>query len=384
MDVEKRNAAGLSRGPWPWGVVGMALLVLGVEACITRHEAFTSLASAEHRFADRAAREARRYEILCFGDSQTKDGFIPRVFETRLGKRAINLSIPGSPSPSTYLLLRRALESGARPAAILVDYHAWLLQVDPRQRANVLAELGTLRDCVELSRAARDTCFLGELVTSRLLPSVRSRDEIRANLLAALRGEPSGPWQRMVAPARRNWLVNRGAQVMPRNPEAVTIAKFWDEAASYPDRWDCVPLDVTYVKRFLRLAAAERIPVFFLIPPRHPRVQANREKLGLDALYTRFVSKVTAGFPNVTVIDARRSSYDPSVFIDSSHFDRQGASDYSDAVASIVADRLGSSNRQGERWIDLPRHQIRPEPVAMEDLAQSEVALQAVSAGLRR
>jgi hypothetical protein len=384
MDVVVSDAVDLPRSPWPWGLLGMALLVVGVEVFVSRHDAFTSLAAAEHRFADQVAREAQPFEILCFGDSQNKDGFLPRVFEAQLRKRTINLSIPGSPSPSSYFLLRRALESGARPSAVLVDYHSWLLQVDPRQRTAAFAELCTLRDCLELARTAQDACFFGNLVVARLVPSVRARDEIRANVRAALEGEPPSPLQRMVAPARRNWLVNGGAQAMPRNPKVLKIEKFWDENASFPERWNCVPLNDMYIKKFLRLAAAERIPVFFLIPPRHPRVQANREKLGLDALYTQFVRQATAPFPNVTVIDARRASFDPSVFIDSSHFDRQGASDFSAAVAVVVADRLGSSDRQRLDWVHLPRHQMRPEPEAIEDLTQSEVALLATSGGLRR
>jgi hypothetical protein len=258
------------------------------------------------------------------------------------------------------------------------------MEVDPRLRVASYAELCNLADCFELARTARDGGFFGVLATSTLLPSLKARDQIRTNILAAFRGESTDRLRRLVAQSRRNWAANGGAQLMARNPEVVKIKEFWDEAASYPEHWNCIPTNVTYVRRFLKLAAAHRIPVFFLVPPRHPRVQANRERLGLDSLYTRFVRTVTAGFPNVTVIDARRAGFDPSVFIDSSHMDRQGACDFSDDVAAVVADRLKSGSEGQSRWVDLPRHRMRPEPVAIEDLNQSDLALKTTTRGLRR
>jgi hypothetical protein len=384
MDGAKENPGVLGSGAVPWGLFGMAILVVGIELFVSRDDKLTTLADAEHKFAYRASREARRYEVLCFGDSQAKDGIVPRVVEARLGKRTLNLAIAGSPAPSAYFLLRRALESGARPAALLVDYHAWVLQVDPRHRVHMYAELCNLRDCVELAWTAGDANFFGSLATSVLLPSFKNRGEIRARVLAALRGASDDPKRLFVMQSERNWIANGGAQIMPRNPEVAKIHEFWDESASYPEHWESIPTNTAYITKFLGLAAANRIPVFLLVPPRHPRVQANREGLGLDALYTRFVRETTAGYPNVTVIDARHSGYDPAVFIDSSHLDRQGAYDFSDDVAAAVADRLGSRVEGRTCWVDLPRHRSRPESVALEDLTQSASSMRASSKGLRR
>jgi hypothetical protein len=258
------------------------------------------------------------------------------------------------------------------------------MEVDPRHRASTYADICDLRECVELAWTARDAAFLGTMAAATLLPSVKARDPIRADVVAALRGGPADRLRRTIPQSRRNWIVNRGAQLMPRIPDIVKIPEFWDESASYPKHWGCLPTNAAYIRRFFRLAAENRIPVFFLVPPRHPRVQANRERLGLDALYTRFIRRVTAGDPNVTVIDARRSGYDPSVFIDSSHFDRQGACDFSDDVASVVSERLATGGGGRPSWVDLPRHRMRPEPAAIEDLAQSEVALKATPTVLRR
>jgi hypothetical protein len=373
----------------PWGVVGMAILVLGVEVFVARHDEFTTLASAEHTFAYRAAGEARRYEILCFGDSQAKDGLVPSVVEARLGKRTINLAVAGSPAPSAYLLLRRALEHGARPAALLVDYHAWLLDIDPRDRISMYADLCSLGDSAELAWITKDAKLFGSLLLSGVFPSVKARETIRADIMAAfrgLRGATEDRHRRIVPPSRLNWVVNRGAQLMPRMAKAkhAEIKEFWDEIASYPQRWGCLPTNDVYVRKFFQLAADNHIPVFFLIPPRHPRVQANRERLGLDALYTEYVRNVIADYPNVTVVDARRSNYDPTVFIDSSHFDRQGACDFSEDVATAVATHLGSRDHHRSRWVDLPQYRPHPQPPTIQDLKESEIALGATSTSVRR
>ena len=61
-------------------------------------------------------------EVLAFGDSMVEFGVLPGVIAERSGLRAINLAVhDGSPAVS-YFLLRRALEAGARPRAIVVDF----------------------------------------------------------------------------------------------------------------------------------------------------------------------------------------------------------------------------------------------------------------------
>jgi hypothetical protein len=371
----------------PWGALGMVLLIVGVEVFVFHHRMFLPLPAAEHQFAAGAAREARRYQILCFGDSQMKDALVPQVVRARLGKRTLNLAIAGSPPHTAYFLLRRVLESGARPEALLVDYHAWVLQCDPRYRLLVYADFCNFREIFDLARTARDPSFFGLLVVSRYLPSFRLRSEIRADVMAALFEKPPSDRQRgVVFISRRNWMQNGGAQLMARNPEVTKIAEFWDESASYLEKWRCFPTNARYVAKFLKLASDHAIPVFLLIPPRHPRVQANRERLGLDALYTRYLREAAEGYANVTILDARQSGYDPGVFIDSSHFDRQGACDFSDDVAAAVADRLAGENPRGTGpcWVNLPAHRSRPEPIGLEDLTQSEAALTSNARVLRR
>src|SRR5262249_51799500 len=91
-----------------------------------------------------------------------------------------------------------------------------------------------------------------------------------------------------------------------------------------------------YVRRFLALAEAHRIRVFWLIPPIHPVVQGVRDKLGRDGPFQRFIREEQARFPDLVVIDGRRSGYHPDLFVDSSHLNIEGTTTFSVDVADVV------------------------------------------------
>src|SRR5690242_12777653 len=114
---------GARRHPWPVGMLGMLALVLAAESYVARHDLdFATLWSANWRHGAAAARrEGPKSAVLAFGDSLVKDGVAAPVIEARLGRRAYNLAVFNGQAPASYFLLRRALDAGARPAAVLID-----------------------------------------------------------------------------------------------------------------------------------------------------------------------------------------------------------------------------------------------------------------------
>jgi hypothetical protein len=110
--------------------------------------------------------------------------------------------------------------------------------------------------------------------------------------------------------------------------------------------------------------------------PLCPELQAGRERKGLDAAYTRFVRSFES-YPNLVVVDGRRSGYGNPVFTDACHLDPQGASVFSEGVAEI----LGVNDRASERktWIAMPTYQERPISEALESFQQSVLALESRS-----
>ena len=369
-------------GTWPVGLLGMLALAVAAEVYVARHDRdFTTIWASSWRLSDRAARdEATRCAVLGFGDSLVKHGLAPRVLEPALGRPAYNLAVFNGVAPASFVLLRRALEAGARPAAILVDGE--LLEKDPRDYPRLWAEVVTARDALELAVEARDASFFAALMLGRWLPSVRGRYEIRDNLRTALRGET--PLTRFeLLPHWRNWGLNRGAHLVAANPPAPEFMHAAIERAGYlPTTWDCNPVGAAYARRFLRLAAAGRIPVFWLLPPVNPEIQARRDRGGRDPRYEAFLRRLQARFPDLVVLDGRHCGYDLSAMWDLTHLNRRGAAVFSAEVAAVVRDRLAGG--RGPRWVDLPPYRERPGGIALEDVDQSRLALQRKYAARRR
>jgi len=367
----------------PWGLFGMIGLLVAAEQYVARHELdFTSHIPLDWRMSGRAASgQVAHCKLLCFGDSEVKHAVQSQVIAHRLGRAAYCLAVIGGQPPSSYVLLRRALESGARPAAIVMNAFPSLLACDLRINERQWPELLTMCECAELAWTARDPRLFVTTMLARVFPSVAARKEMRAATLAALGGFPNGSWQEAAA-YQRNWSVNQGAQVVARNP------RFSDDvgpidAHDSKHQWKCKPANAAYLERFLALAAAHKIPVFWLMPTISPAWQVRREQTGLDLPYVRFVRSLQARFANLIVVDARHSGYDRTVFLDPAHLDRRGAAVLSADLADIIGRHVARTETHGPRWIELPAFRDRPIDEPLEDLDQSRVALQ-LAKGRRR
>src|SRR5262245_5292812 len=124
------------RGVTPWGLVGMIPLVWAVEGFVARHEdgVQSQVARSWKASAVAAGAGAVGRDVLYLGDSQVKLGLLPRVVEGRTGLSGYNLAVLRGMPASSYGLLRRALDAGARPKAVVVDFNPGLLAT--RQRLN--------------------------------------------------------------------------------------------------------------------------------------------------------------------------------------------------------------------------------------------------------
>ncbi|GAC1470995.1 MAG: hypothetical protein NVSMB9_16660 [Isosphaeraceae bacterium] len=352
----------------------MVALIIVLEAFVSRHDADLSHPwASDWRHGARAARlEAPGCQVLCFGDSLVKYGVVPRLIEDRSGKSTYNLALGAGPAPTSYFLLRQALEAGARPRAILVDYVPHLLSRGLHSSVPLMAEVSRLRDCLDLGRESRDPDLFFSLLLARFSPTIKNRSEIRLAILAALRGESRDQRRWLLRAARRNWKVNRGAYVAARDARTQEDPDL--VAGLCPETWRCHPLNAVYVRKFLALASARDITVFWLVPPLSPEIDATRARKGLDILYTRFIEEFEKQFPNLVVVDARRSGYDRSVHADSLHLDRRGASVFSEDLAEVLL-RHQTNPGASPRWVQLPRFRDRPCDLALEDNEQSQLAL---------
>ncbi len=307
---------------------------------------------------------------------------MPQVIQERSGLRAWNLATCWGQAPSYYFMLRRALAAGGKPSAVVVEYHPQCLAGDYWQAVRFWPELLGPREGLGLAWAARDAEFLATTLLAHLFPSIKDRFQIRANVQAALRGEKSEDLAWNTLTICRNKNKNRGALVAIRNTKYQGDLSSPMAAGFLPESWACDPVNEAYIYRMLDLARSRGITVYWLIPPVTPELQARREQRGLDALYARFARGFLDCYPNLVVLDAQRSGYGASVFLDQAHLDRQGACTLSADVGDLLRSRAGVGS--GDRWINLPAYRDLATGALVEDLAESQVALAARKSRRRR
>ena len=277
------------------------------------------------------------------------------------------MAVQGGQAPASYFLLRRALESGTVPAAIVVDFEPHLMKDGIEHNRRMWPELLDLRETLELAWKARDADAFAQITLGRALPSYRERFEIRDNLMAAFRGEtPQMP--AVLEMGIRNRGMNRGSLLMAKNPVGRHDVDRWGNPMEHP--WTPAPINDHYARKFIKLARAHHIPVYCALMPVDPGLQAKYELNGMDAPYFAWLRGLQRDYSNLYVLDWRHSNYGPAVFNDAMHLDYDGAASITLALGDYFRDSF-----QGRgidvRWVKMPDFKLDGRQVAVEDSSRS-------------
>lgn len=358
----------------PWGLVGMLVLVVAVDRlAIQRNLALTSDQALSWKFAGREARRrATGADVLFFGDSMVKMGLLPRVIKEKSGRTAYNLALYNGVAPASYFLFRRALEAGARPSAVVVNFTAGILSEGPQTKVRPFSwsELLSPREALDLAWTARDANLLARIAAEQAIPALRKRFDIRTMVLWALASDPNRAVLRNHRSALLgNWGQNRGAQL---NPMMMASEIPPPSGPSPPCRWRPHPVNLHYLRQFVALAAEHRIRVYWILPPFHPGWQVWMEHQGEDARFAEFIREVQAGHDNVVVLDGRHSGYRSKDFVDVAHLNPTGELELSGAVATVLGEP-GDSSTSGRRWVSLPPRRPAADGPGAADRAISAV-----------
>ncbi len=292
--------------------------------------------------AFRAASEPEsRAEILCFGDSLVKLGILPRVLEARLGRSAYNLAVLGGQPPAGQFLLRRVLDSGHCPRALIINFSPLLLGMDPRVNLEWWGTLPPARERSEVAWRSGDPALALSLFLHGAIGSLSCRDRFRTALgfasFEACRGDEC-PANDELRALLRNWRLNRGAQVAPRPfvPIQGALPRPYDGTGW---SWQPHPVHSYYVERFLELAQARRIPVYWILPPAEAGWLERNERVGTVGAYRHYVQHLVSRYPMLTVLDMQRAGWDRALFRDPIHVNRDGAIRLTVAVADAISGR---------------------------------------------
>ena len=318
---------------WAGGLLGMIALVALIEVGIGARPDLAAPVALEWRYGAKAIpRRARQAEILCLGDSLIKFGINPSVLERHLGRRVSLHAVPAAPAAASYFTLRTAIEAGARPRVVVVDYAPFLLLPGYRLNHQFLPEVAGLRDYLDLAWTGPDGELGGSLAMARLVPSVRHRDGLRARVAKRV------GWSATRPPRTRRpdlWL--------PGDNEAVFD---W----FYPTDWVAGAEHRRYVERLIALARDHGATVVWLLPPIGDPIRAEWDRLGLTARYRAFVASVQARFPNLVVLDAHDLPTPKIDRLDPLHLNPAGAEAFTARLAALLDPaRLA----HGPRMIDL-------------------------------
>ncbi|SIO67466.1 hypothetical protein SAMN05444166_8369 [Singulisphaera sp. GP187] len=213
----------------PWGFLGMVALVLVFESFAAKHEKDLFLkidAWTWNQTGRRAERPGPSPRVVCLGDSLVQVGVASPVVEKLTGLSTCNLAISGGQAASTYYLLRRVLDTGGRPDALVLDFFPRHLQSSPLAGLDPWTSLARFDELIDLAWAGWDAEFLGRVAIAKIVPTVRSRPEVRSHVLAALNGEDRGDHHHVPPSLRRNLEINRGGSSVPR-PRARCSRRTW-------------------------------------------------------------------------------------------------------------------------------------------------------------
>ncbi|WP_422926725.1 hypothetical protein [Singulisphaera sp. PoT] len=362
----------------PFGFLGMLALIVAGELLVGSHRMeFSDPVSWNWRLsAEDAVERAPEASILCVGDSLVKHSVIPSILEDRTGLKTYNLGLARGPAPATYFMLKRALDAGARPKAVVIEYKPGVLVGSPRYNLRYWQEILTLQECLELTKVDGGGSLFTEIAIGRLLPSYRSRHEIRGALHAAFRGE-ANPLRLINQFCLRNWRLHQGANVAARNPAFNgTVGPEQQKTLLWHLSY-CHRTNRAYIGKLLNLTARRGIPTYWLLPPLSPDLQGKREASKAEEGYLKLVRSFQERYPHLKVVDSRHAGYGHEVFVDATHLDGQGATTLSEDLGTYLAQDLKAKSSEGSRWASLPSYRKISPSRPLEDVDQSQEIVRA-------
>jgi hypothetical protein len=195
---------------------------------------------------------------------------------------------------------------------------------------------------------------MASVAAGQTLPSLRGRLEIRSNVMAAFQGQ-TDQLHEINRLLWRNWTVNEGANLANTDSGFTGEVTADAEKRLFPRKFHVDKANGEALDRLLNLAASRQIPVYWLLTPLAPELQAMRDQSGSEAAYDRLIRSCQDKHPGtLTVLDARRAAYPPACFVDATHLNIRGAIALSRAFSRVMGRELEEpGDRSSPRWLSI-------------------------------
>jgi hypothetical protein len=224
-----------------------------------------------------------------------------------------------------------------------------MLASDMRIAARTLPEALGPVEALDLAFTGHDPRLAAMTLLRLVFPSWKAREEIRGNIAAAFKGEIDAARAEAIErlAVRR---AARGSLALPSNPH------FLDEPAPPGPRsnagaaWRPSPGNERYLRRFLGLAEARGLTVYWVVTPVSPSERALRERSGLDRGFRGYLRRLQGEFPKLVVLDGQPIGFDRTAFGDQYHIDGRAAAILSHAAADAM-----EAVTPALRWVELAR-----------------------------
>jgi hypothetical protein len=227
--------------------------------------------------------------IQIHGDSVAQGGLMAGEIAGELppGTTVWNAALQGSGPEFTYFLLKRQVEEGRRPKAIVIAHSPHTLVTERiSELVGGFLDWDEVPEAMVASHRFFDTLYG---ILCRLSFTLRHRDELAA-LTKGRRAEvaswndpiPTEGWIRSrMAAAERTWARDGKGRLPPLHPV-------------YRQPFVVDPGEREYLARTLALARAHGITAYWLTLPEHAAVAAARDSIGFAARYYAFVDSLAA------------------------------------------------------------------------------------------
>jgi hypothetical protein len=316
-------------------------LIVAIETCIVQFRWDTPTpATISWRLSGLAAKnEAVGCDVLIFGDSLVKHGLNARVFQDETGLKTYNLSVCACQSPANVVLLKRALNAGAKPKAVILEAAPDLMAGKPTTNVRNWPELLDPIEAVALSWRTHDAELAGRILLAEALPSYRARLEIRKLIVPPKEFDLHSRTEALRL--ADHWTAERGSNVAGDHGTFDGTVTEAEQKTLLSDKFWCDRNNRHHLTAFLDEAKAHGIPVYWLLPPVSPAVQERRDSSGAEAKHLAFVESLTKPYPSARILNFQHAGFGATDFVDPRHMTGDAAKRLTRKVAAVV--RRGAS-----------------------------------------